>query len=170
MFVFLSQFILRDSPRISVRDLLWISKLCLSIRPDTKGQSQSPTPFVQTDPAFPPEWRVRLDDQSYFLSSTSTYSASITPSSFFCSAGCSGPAAPGPPCVAEAALALYRTSASLWLAWVSFSCASFNSPELGVPARTDFDSASTDSTSLFTGAASGPCILSPLSFNIFSML
>jgi len=54
----------------------------------------------------------------YFFSSTSTYSASITPSSFFLS--CSGACGAGvSPC--DSACALYMISASLWLAVVSFS-------------------------------------------------
>ena len=50
-----------------------------------------------------------------------------------------------------AALALYSTSASLWLAWVSFSCASFNSFTDGVPSSSFFDSASAASTSRLVG-------------------
>src|ERR1035441_4806154 len=69
-----------------------------------------------------------------FFSSTSTSSASMTVSSFLGSAAGSPAAPPGAaPGAASAALALYITSASLWLACVSFSCAAFRPAERGRP-------------------------------------
>ena len=115
--------------------------------------------------------RDRLDGQSYFLSSTSTYSASITPSSFLASVP-AWPEAPSedPPgaAVLEAAVefALYIASASLWLAWVSFSCDAFSSAADGEPSSVFLASASADSTSVLSAAAT----FSPESFSIFSML
>src|SRR5262249_32474313 len=62
---------------------------------------------------------------AYFLSSTSTYSASITPSSFFwppslCAPAC-GPAPALGPSAGGACVDLYMASASLCEACVSFS-------------------------------------------------
>src|SRR6185503_6549954 len=102
---------------------------------------------------------------TYFLSSTSTYSASITPSSFFGSS-VTPSAAVAPSVGAEAADALYIASASLWLTPVSLSFAAFSSDALGVPASVLFASASALSTSVLS--ASGT--LSPESFTIFSTL
>ena len=124
---------------------------------------KSPTPQFH-----PHGTRFRQNGSSYFFSSTSTYSASMTPSSFFCSpAGAPPSGCPGaPPAGGCEALALYSTSASLWLALVSFSLAAFSSLALGVPSRVFLASARADSTSPF----SGPWIFSSFYFSIFSML
>src|ERR1700730_3224143 len=106
-----------------------------------------------------------LTDYTYFFSSTSTYSASITPSSFFGSSG-APLAAVAPLAVAEAAVALYIASASLWLTVVRRSLAEFSSLAPGVPASVDFASAKALSTSVLSDSAT----LSPASFNIFSTL
>ncbi len=103
----------------------------------------------------------------YFFSSTSTYSASITPSSFFGS-GSAPPAAGSPPGAAPPAggvCALYMASASLCEAAWSFSRAEFIGAA-SVPSSAFFASASAFSTSL----RSWPLILSPCSLSIFSML
>src|SRR5215813_6107156 len=107
----------------------------------------------------------------YFLSSTSTYSASITPSSFFWpspdgapapGAPAPGPPAPGPP--ADCA-DLYICSASLCEADVRVSRAR------SICALSFDSSAFLASASAFsTSPRSEPEILSPCSFSIFSML
>src|SRR5580658_4132535 len=129
------------------------------------GQQSLPSPL------FFRRRRHCLDGQSYFLSSTSTYSASMTSPSFFCPlAPAPSPCAvgsPGPPAAgAGAELALYIASASLWLAWVSFSCAAFISCAEGVPSSVFFASAKAASTSVLSDA----CTFSPPSFSIFSTL
>ena len=68
--------------------------------------------------------------------------------------------------VAEAAVALYIASASLWLTVVRRSFAAFSSPAFGVPDSVDFASANAFSTSALSDCGT----LSPASFSIFSML
>src|SRR5271157_4766222 len=84
----------------------------------SKGRTQRP---------FLSEKRIAKSEQRYFFSSTSTYSASITPSSFFFSSWASpfppGAGPPGGGCCAE--VALYIASASLCEADVRFSRALF---------------------------------------------
>src|SRR5262249_31536779 len=105
----------------------------------------------------------------FFFSSTSTYSASITPSSFFSLAAPSD----GPPDAAPASAPgcgcadLYMASASLCDAWVSRSRAEFKTAGSASAFSSAFlASPNADSTLPF----SSPEILSPCSLSIFSTL
>src|SRR5258708_5184238 len=129
-------------------------------------------PLFLSDPQRPAERFIscRLFLVVYFFSSTSTYSASITPSSFFWPAPSAGASACGPAPSAPGAPAggwadLYMASASLWEACVSFSWAEFIALASEV-SKAFLASAKADSTLAF----SSPEILSPFSLNIFSTL